>query len=214
MWKDNTWLGVGPAHFDFRFRQYRPEDVQMRGDRVHNDYLNTLVDWGIAGAVLVALAWVLLAWGIFKTWRYVRRSPNDFAAKKSNKSAFVLGAASGLLAILFHSFVDFNMHVPANAILAITLMALLSAHLRFATERYWLTLGWSGKIFGTLFILFGVSWFALQGLRRYEEYKWLQLASLEKELAPERPEPLKSIDAEPKNFQTAYEIGEVLRMQS
>jgi O-antigen ligase len=215
MWKENIWLGVGPAHFDFRWRQYRPEDVQMRGDRVHNDYLNTLVDWGIAGAMVVALPWGLLAWGIFKTWRYVRRSPNDFAAKKSNKSAFVLGAASGLLAILLHSFVDFNMHIPANAILAITLMALLSAHLRFATERYWLTLGWSGKTFGTLFILLGVAWFALQGMRRYEEYKWLRLAGLEKELAPERLEPLKkALTAEPKNFQTAYEIGEVLRMQS
>ena len=47
------------------------------------------------------------------------------------------------------------------------------------------------------------------------EYKWLHLAEREKELAPERLAPLKQAFAvEPKNFQTAYEIGEILRLQS
>jgi autotransporter-associated beta strand protein len=67
IWKENIWFGAGPAHFDFRFRQYRPDEVQMRGDRVHNDYLNTLTDWGIIGLALVSSAWVLLGRGIIKT---------------------------------------------------------------------------------------------------------------------------------------------------
>ena len=44
-----------------------------------------------------------------------------------------------MLAILIHSFMDFNMHIPANAMVAVTLMALLSCYLRFATDRYWFT---------------------------------------------------------------------------
>jgi O-antigen ligase len=42
MWKDHFWFGVGPAHFDERFRSYRPADfhLQLRPERAHNDYLN------------------------------------------------------------------------------------------------------------------------------------------------------------------------------
>jgi len=51
IWQDNFWWGAGPAHFDYRFRQYRPPDadLQARPGRVHNDYLNTLADWGLVG---------------------------------------------------------------------------------------------------------------------------------------------------------------------
>src|ERR1043166_2545820 len=27
MWRDHVWLGVGPGHFDYRFRVYRPAQV-------------------------------------------------------------------------------------------------------------------------------------------------------------------------------------------
>ena len=52
MWKDNLWFGVGPAHYDYRFREYRPEALQARPDRAHNDYLNLLADWGAVGGVI------------------------------------------------------------------------------------------------------------------------------------------------------------------
>ena len=53
----------------------------------------------------------------------------------SNRHALFIGAACGhLLALAVHSLVDFNLHIPANAILGVTLLALLSTYLRFATE--------------------------------------------------------------------------------
>ena len=30
VWEQNPWWGVGPAHYDYRFRQYRPAMVQLR----------------------------------------------------------------------------------------------------------------------------------------------------------------------------------------
>src|SRR5436190_649912 len=36
MWLDHFWLGVGPAHYDERFRAYRPPAVQARPWRAHN----------------------------------------------------------------------------------------------------------------------------------------------------------------------------------
>src|SRR5579859_4754794 len=49
MWQDNRYWGVGPGLFNTRFRAYRPEDVQLSPEYAHNDYLNTLADWGLVG---------------------------------------------------------------------------------------------------------------------------------------------------------------------
>ena len=147
----------GRRHYDYRFRQYRPADVQLRPGWAHNDYLNALAEWGVVGTALVASAWVLLGLGVLKTWPVVRGTPSDLGGgRNSNKFAFVLGASVGLAAILVHSVVDFNMHIPANAILAITLMALLSSCLRFATERYWVTVEAWGKALASAVVLAGV----------------------------------------------------------
>ncbi len=135
MWRDHFWWGVGPGHGDYRFREYRPVDVQLRPGHAHNDYLNALADWGLAGTALVAAAFLAIGWSVAKTWRTVRGPPDDFARKKSNKFAVLIGAMLGLAAILLHSFGDFNMHVPANAIVVVTLMVLLSSQWRFVTER-------------------------------------------------------------------------------
>ena len=37
----------------------------------------------------------------------------------------ILGTMSGIVAILIHSFVDFNLHIPANAILFTVFVAML-----------------------------------------------------------------------------------------
>ena len=140
MWQDHFWWGVGPALYDYRFREYRPESLQTRPDRVHNDYLNLLADWGAAGGVIVLAGIVTFAAGLSKTWKRIRPKENDFDRVTSNRFAFLLGASAGLLALAVHSLVDFNLHIPANAILGVTLLALLSSNLRFATERYRLTL--------------------------------------------------------------------------
>jgi O-antigen ligase len=215
MWRENPWWGIGPAHFDYRFRQYRPVDVQMRPDRVHNDYLNTLTDWGVVGVMLVASAWFLLFWGVVKTWKFVHRQSSEFSGKPSNRFTFVLGATTGLVAILLHSVVDFNMHIPANAILAVVLMALLTAHLRFASNGYWVSLRWLGRSGATILLLSGLVYLGYQEIRLYRESRWLQLAEKDRDYSPEKVDLLKKAAAiEPNNSATAYAIGEAVRIQS
>lgn len=216
VWRENLWWGAGPAHFDYRFREYRPEGLQSRPDRAHNDFLNTLVDWGVAGAVLVASAWILLAIGVVKTWRFVRSTPRDIGAKKnSNKFAFVLGACAALAAILVHSTVDFNMHVPANAVLAVTLMALLTSHLRFATDRYWFRAGRVSKAIASLLILGSVVYVGNQSWRRARESVWIERAAVQPLYSPEQVACWKqALAIEPKNWEIAMQLGEALRTQS
>jgi tetratricopeptide (TPR) repeat protein len=153
--------------------------------------------------------------GVGKTWRYVRGSPDDLASRKSNKFALVLGASIGLLALLAHSSVDFNMHVPANAILAVSLMALLSSCLRFTSERYWLPARAGVKVVLTLVLLSGAVYLGCQGYRRLTEYVWLARAQNAASFSPGQIAFLeKAFAAEPGNFETAYSNGQAFRIES
>jgi hypothetical protein len=216
MWTEHPWWGVGPAHFDTRFRNYRPEGVQLTPDRTHNDYLNTLADWGVVGTALVSAAWLLLGLGVYETWRSRRLAASDIGGKStSNKYAFVLGGSLGLIAILAHSVVDFNMHIPANAILAITLMALLSSHLRFATDRYWFRARLWIKAAASIVLVAGAAYIGTQAVRRATEFVWLQRAQRSPSFSPQQVSALKkAIAIEPKNAQTAYALGQALQRQS
>jgi O-antigen ligase len=217
IWKEHLWFGAGPAHFDYRFRQHRPADpnLQLRPDRVHNDYLNTLVDWGLVGALLVLACWAVFYFQVFNGWKFVQRSQNDLAARRSNKSAFVAGGAVGLLAILVHSFWDYNMHVPANAILAVTLMAIVASHYRFASERYWHTVRWPLRIPVTATLLAALVYLAPQARRRSVECYWLARAARAEANSDAQLQALKNAHTtEPRNFETTSAIGGVLRDRS
>jgi hypothetical protein len=217
MWQDHLWWGVGPGHFDHRFPQYRPEtfDLQYRPERTHNDYLNTLVDWGLVGVMLVTAAWGLFYGDVFRSWKYVQRSQDGLAAKRSNRTSLVMGGAVGLLAILLHSFVDFNMQVPSNAILAVTLMALVSGHFRFATERYWMTVRGALKILVTFLLAAGLAYLGRQTWHQSVEQYWLRSAAKAKGDPAAQVEALqKAIAADDRDPQAAFELGEAFRLRS
>jgi O-antigen ligase len=215
MWRDNFWFGVGPAHYDYRFRQYRAEHVQARPDRAHNDYLNLLADWGTIGGIIVLAGIVIFTAGILQTQKYVGLAENDFNNGMSNRLALFLGASAGLLALAAHSFVDFNLHIPANAILGVTLLALLSSNLRFATERYWFNVRPPVKILATSALAVGIFYLGAQELRRADETLWLARAENPDLLLLDRAALLKNAFAvDPENFQTSYDIGEFYRVQS
>ena len=145
IYHEHLWWGAGPGSFRYLYPLSASIYAQGNPMNAHNDYLNTLCEWGLAGFAIVMAALGLLFAGVIRIWPYVRRGSGDLGAKDSSRAAFVLGASLGLLSILIHSVVDFNMQIPANAVTAITLMALLSAHWRFGTERFWVNPGKIGK---------------------------------------------------------------------
>lgn len=215
IWQANFWWGAGPAHFDHLFRIYRDPYVQARPERVHNDYLNTLADWGVVGAALVVVALVLLFWGIFRIWRHVQREGDDFRSRQSNRMAFVLGATTSLMALILHGVTDFNFHIPANAVAAVMLMALIAAHWRFATTDFHVPLGHLGRGSVILLGLVASVWIGQQatslGLERglltqaddIRATRAIQLAKLREAHA-----------LEPMNPQTCFSLGEVLRTEA
>lgn len=215
MWKDHPWYGVGPGHFDYRFRQYRPEPLQVRPEHAHNDYLELLADWGVAGGVLVLAGIGIFVWGLVRSWRHVRREENTFGTGMSTRYAFYLGAVSGLSALAVHSVVDFNLHILANAMVGVVVMALVAANLRFATERYWLRARLPVQIALTV-LLGGLACFlGTQIWRLGGEMVWTGRAEILPVFSNEQAAALqKALAYEPKNYLTAYNIGECFRTQS
>jgi len=213
MWKDHPWVGLGPDHFDYRYRGYRPAhwSLQPRPGRAHNDYWNTLVDWGLAGLVLVLLPVVVTGVGVLLMWRYLRRA----GEASGNRISVVLGASIGIAALLVHSFFDFNMHIPANALLAATLLAIIATHWRFASQRYWITARWPVRLLGAL-ILAGTGFYlGAQTLRHTSETLALRRADRARVASKERMAALQeAARAEPRNAETASAIGEELRLRS
>jgi O-antigen ligase len=169
--------GIGPGHFDVEFPSVRPMKVQDRPTYVHNDYLNTLCDWGVVGLGLIAAACGLLCWSLWQVWQSLRKPSHELGSKFSDRSAFVVGAAIGVLAVMLHCIVEFNMQIPALAVTAVTLMALLAGQTRFATERYWINPGRLGKILLTAVAAALLGYLSAQGLRKGAETCWLARAN-------------------------------------
>jgi tetratricopeptide (TPR) repeat protein len=111
--------------------------------------------------------------------------------------------------------VDFNMHIPANAILAITLMALLSAHIRFATDRYWFRANVLVKVVASLLTVAGALYLLPQSWREAAEFVWLDRAARAPAFSAEQAAFLeRAFNVEPMNPQTAYDLGAAWQRQS
>ncbi|MCD8533928.1 MAG: O-antigen ligase family protein [Verrucomicrobia bacterium] len=143
IWKNNPWFGTGPGHFDYVFPKYRPENFQYRAGYAHNDYLNTLTDYGLLGFILALSPVLLICFNFKSIWKGNSRSQDGFGQKNSNKEPVLLGTSLGILAILIHSFVDFNLQIPANAALTATLLAVAASQWRNATRQFWISPNWS-----------------------------------------------------------------------
>lgn len=120
-------LGLGAGEFRYEARLYRTGIQANDGVFAHNDWLQTLADYGIVGFGLAVLATALLVGGgINRFFGLVRNSCRQTDRPQSNTAAVLIGGISATTAFCVHSFVDFNMHVPANALLGATTLGLLA----------------------------------------------------------------------------------------
>ncbi|WP_277458495.1 MULTISPECIES: O-antigen ligase family protein [Methylococcus] len=107
-------FGAGAGSFVASFLPYGGPEVVTPYDHAHNDYLEFLGEWGIGFlpmALAVALSLVVALFAL--------RQRHDAVLKAAAFASFM-----GILALLIHSCVDFNLQIPANAGFFVVLMAL------------------------------------------------------------------------------------------
>lgn len=122
LFQDNPWSGSGAGSYNILFEKHRPAKYQHEPQWAHNDYLNTLSDYGIVGFVLMFGA----AMGVFLKC-YFRRAPKRPAEEGSvwDEALFRQSLAVGLLAFAIQLVVDFHFKIPALTMIFATLAALL-----------------------------------------------------------------------------------------
>src|SRR5271169_5271962 len=105
---DHPIKGVGLGAIVSVFPQYDTSSDGLVVDHVHNDYVEALAETGLLGG-LCGLAF------LFLLFREARKS---FVAEQGHFSrALHAGAIAAVCGLLLHSWVDFNLHIPSNAIL-------------------------------------------------------------------------------------------------
>ncbi|MEO6874797.1 MAG: O-antigen ligase family protein [Opitutaceae bacterium] len=101
-------MGGGAGSFNVLFEKFRPERYQDQPQWAHNDYINTLSDYGAAGFLLFFGAGAGLAWRAGRGPKPPRRDWLD-------EPAFAGALAAGLVAFGLQLFVDFHFKIPALA---------------------------------------------------------------------------------------------------
>ena len=112
---DYPWLGTGPGTFSNMFTQYQPPGFTSRFFMAHNDYLHFVSETGIP--LIALMVWMII--GLYL------KGMTKLANRSRQIRGTTLGAMSGITALLFFSIFDFNLHIPANAILFTTLAAIV-----------------------------------------------------------------------------------------
>lgn len=114
MLQDYPLTGTGLGSFYSSYPQYKGIDVRGFFDHSHNDYLEFASELGLIGFIPLALT-VFLALGMALQVLYKRR---DQLAK-----GVAFAAIMGVISLMIHSAVDFNLRIPANALLFMALLA-------------------------------------------------------------------------------------------
>jgi O-antigen ligase len=115
---DHPVLGTGFGTLQHVFPKYETLYDGLIVNHSHDDYVELLADAGIVGGLLGAWFLVLLFWRGAKSLKE-SRSPLDLALH--------IGALAACVGLLVHSFSDFNLHIPANALIFLLLAALATS---------------------------------------------------------------------------------------
>jgi O-antigen ligase len=100
--------GTGLGTLVSVFPRYETDYDGRLVDHVHNDYMELMAEMGLLGGLCgLAFLWIL--------FREARRRYEEEQGHFSR--ALHAGAIAAICGLLLHSFVDFNLHIPSNAIL-------------------------------------------------------------------------------------------------
>ncbi len=108
-------FGIGYGAFGGVYQAYDTTGMEYALVHAHNDYLEYLVEMGLAGFGLLAFLVGLIFFKSFRTWS-TRHHPEV--------KGLALGGLVSISALFLHSLTDFNLQIPANMLTFAVILAL------------------------------------------------------------------------------------------
>ena len=127
MWREFPVLGSGLGSFHIVFPKYRGEDIDARFGHAHNDYLQFLAEAGLTGLALLGLIVGLSLYAALRA-QWLRGDPL--------MRGLSFGAIMGITALMIHSWVDFNLQIPANAMTFMYVLGLAWISLHYGRQGH------------------------------------------------------------------------------
>ncbi len=115
MFEDYKVSGIGVGNFQYAYPKYQAAEDKLKFFRyAHNDWAQFLAEAGIIGFCLLLIG---LSYYVYLTLRLWRKRADPFA--------ICLGIApmAAMTAMAIHSYSDFNLHIPANCLVLVAIMA-------------------------------------------------------------------------------------------
>ena len=124
-------VGTGAGTHTYYGRLFRRPEIQSDPIHAHSDYLELLAEYGIIGAAGMAVFLVVhLRHGFRRFFQILDTELDDLAPyqpARSDSLALIIGTLSAMAAYLVHSAVDFNLHIPGNALTFAFIFAILAS---------------------------------------------------------------------------------------
>ncbi|MBE0614417.1 MAG: O-antigen ligase family protein [Burkholderiales bacterium] len=114
MWKDYPVFGSGLGSFAAVFPRYSEDGTPASYTYAHNDYLQFGTETGALGLSLLGLM-VAMSFAAALRAQYLRRDPL--------MRGLSFASIMGIIALMMHSAVDFNLQIPSNAMTFMLILA-------------------------------------------------------------------------------------------
>ena len=124
MARSHPWIGVGVGCFESVFPSYMTFPSYLHWTHAHDDILEAVAETGLPGAVMILVALVL----------FFRVAFRHIEERLRHGWGWIqMGAAVGAVGLFCHSFVDFNLRIPANAAWFVVCLA-VATHAGFSPD--------------------------------------------------------------------------------
>lgn len=127
MFHDYRLVGIGVGNFKYAYAKYQAhEDKEIFLRHAHNDWVQFLAEAGIIGMALLLAG---ISYHLYRTIKLWKRRTDPFVVCLGVMPLAVM------IAMAIHSCSDFNLHIPANFLMLVAIMAIGHSALHLKRHR-------------------------------------------------------------------------------
>ncbi len=118
--EQNRLVGVGFGVYAVAIPKFDPSTGNFSLEQAHNDYLELAASGGSISVALILWFAVVVS----------RKVAVNFRSTDKTAKVYSFGAIIGIVAVAFHSLVDFGLHIPVNILILFVLIAIATFQVR------------------------------------------------------------------------------------